>query len=38
VFGGITPPLGYTVFVFKAAAPDVPSCPIFTVALLAVVS
>lgn len=24
LFGGITPPLGYTLFVFKSAAPDVP--------------
>ena len=44
LFGGITPPFGYTMFVFKAAAPDVPMgeiyravVPILTVALLAII-
>ncbi|MCT8991488.1 TRAP transporter large permease [Chelativorans sp. SCAU2101] len=29
MFGGITPPLGYTMFVFKSAAPDVPMSEIY---------
>ena len=44
LFGGITPPFGYTMFVFKSAAPDVPMgdiyravVPILTVALLAII-
>ena len=44
LFGGITPPFGYTMFVFKAAAPDVPMgeiyravVPVLLVALLAVI-
>lgn len=30
LFGGITPPLGYTLFVFKSAAPDVPLGEIYS--------
>ena len=33
LFGGITPPLGYTMFVFKSAAPDVPMGEIYKAAL-----
>jgi tripartite ATP-independent transporter DctM subunit len=29
LFGGITPPLGYTMFVFKSAAPEVPMSDIY---------
>jgi TRAP-type C4-dicarboxylate transport system permease large subunit len=29
MFGGITPPLGYTMFVFKSAAPEVPMGEIY---------
>lgn len=29
LFGGITPPLGYTMFVFKSAVPDVPMSDIY---------
>jgi tripartite ATP-independent transporter DctM subunit len=45
LFGGITPPLGYTIFVFRSAAPEVPLeeiykavTPIIIVAILAVVA
>jgi tripartite ATP-independent transporter DctM subunit len=44
MFGGITPPLGYTMFVFKSAAPDVPmseiyksTIPMIMVAILGVI-
>lgn len=44
LFGGITPPLGYTMFVFKSAAPEVPMSeiyksvgPMIAVAIVAVV-
>lgn len=44
LFGGITPPLGYTMFVFKSAAPEVPLSeiyravwPVIGIAFLAVV-
>ena len=31
--GGITPPFGYTMFVFKSAAPEVPLIEIYLAAL-----
>lgn len=33
LFGGITPPLGYTMFVFKSAAPEVPMSEIYKAVL-----
>lgn len=33
LFGGITPPLGYTMFVFKSAAPEVPMADIYRAVL-----